>query len=67
MIFLNAIDTKPIFYSNWDGSVVYAKNSVLATQYIINARRTGPTGETFGKSRKQKLNRLYLVYLQRDL
>lgn len=66
-MFSNAIDTKAIFYSNWDGSVVYAKNSVLATQYIINARRTGPTGETFSKSRKQKLNLLYLVYLPCDL
>ncbi|KAJ8655059.1 hypothetical protein O0I10_009266 [Lichtheimia ornata] len=34
-------------FIKWDGSVVYAKNSVLATQYIINARRTGPTGEVF--------------------
>ncbi|KAI8138112.1 hypothetical protein BJV82DRAFT_632645 [Fennellomyces sp. T-0311] len=33
-------------FIKWDGSVVYAKNSVLATQYIINVRRTGVTGET---------------------
>ncbi|KAG2219163.1 hypothetical protein INT45_002354 [Circinella minor] len=33
-------------FINWDGSVVYAKNSVLASQYIINVRRTGPTGES---------------------
>ncbi|KAG0167865.1 hypothetical protein DFQ30_005564 [Apophysomyces sp. BC1015] len=33
-------------FIKWDGSVVYAKNSVLATQYIINCRRTGPTSET---------------------
>ncbi|KAF7732833.1 hypothetical protein EC973_000109 [Apophysomyces ossiformis] len=33
-------------FIKWDGSVVYAKNSVLATQYIINCRRTGRTGET---------------------
>ncbi|KAI9312179.1 Mechanosensitive ion channel-domain-containing protein, partial [Dichotomocladium elegans] len=33
-------------FKQWDGSIVYAKNSVLATQYIINIRRTGPTGET---------------------
>ncbi|KAI8390899.1 uncharacterized protein BYT42DRAFT_554714 [Radiomyces spectabilis] len=32
-------------FIKWDGSVVYAKNSVLATQYIINCRRTGRTGE----------------------
>ncbi|KAI8138108.1 hypothetical protein BJV82DRAFT_632626 [Fennellomyces sp. T-0311] len=33
-------------FVNWDGSIVYAKNSVLATQYITNVRRTGPTGES---------------------
>ncbi|KAI9492244.1 hypothetical protein BDB00DRAFT_873512 [Zychaea mexicana] len=33
-------------FIKWDGSVVYAKNSVLSTQYIINVRRTGITGET---------------------
>lgn len=53
-----------LFYSKWDGSVVYAKNSVLATQYIINARRTGPTGEVFGKSRKQVLDSKPLVCLR---
>ncbi|CEP08414.1 hypothetical protein [Parasitella parasitica] len=34
------------FNSKWDGSIVYAKNSVLTTQYIINVRRSGRTGET---------------------
>ncbi|CEG71088.1 hypothetical protein RMATCC62417_06876 [Rhizopus microsporus] len=33
-------------FLKWDGSVVYAKNSVLSTQYIINVRRSGRTGET---------------------
>ncbi|KAG0167793.1 hypothetical protein DFQ28_002892 [Apophysomyces sp. BC1034] len=33
-------------FKKWDGSIVYAKNSVLSTQYIINCRRTGRTGET---------------------
>lgn len=33
-------------FLKWDGSVIYAKNSVLATQYIINCRRTGRTTET---------------------
>ena len=37
------------FNSKWDGSIVYAKNSVLTTQYIINCRRTGRTGQTVGK------------------
>lgn len=32
-------------FLKWDGSVVYVKNSVLATQYIINCRRTGRTTE----------------------
>lgn len=35
--------------SKWDGTVVYVKNSVLTTQYIINVRRSGRTGETVGK------------------
>ncbi|KAL9545935.1 hypothetical protein MBANPS3_006896 [Mucor bainieri] len=34
-------------FLKWDGSVVYAKNSVLATQYIINCRRSGCTTESF--------------------
>lgn len=38
------------FNSKWDGSIVYAKNSVLTTEYIINCRRTGRTGQTVGKS-----------------
>ncbi|KAI8990281.1 hypothetical protein BDB01DRAFT_848352 [Pilobolus umbonatus] len=33
-------------FLKWDGSVVYAKNSVLTTQYIINVRRSGKTSET---------------------
>ncbi|KAI7863039.1 Mechanosensitive ion channel-domain-containing protein [Spinellus fusiger] len=33
-------------FNKWDGSIVYAKNSLLASQYIINCRRTGRTGET---------------------
>ncbi|KAI8075448.1 Mechanosensitive ion channel-domain-containing protein [Gilbertella persicaria] len=33
-------------FLKWDGSVVYAKNSVLTSQYIINVRRSGRTGET---------------------
>ncbi|KAL9539677.1 hypothetical protein MBANPS3_010130 [Mucor bainieri] len=33
-------------FLKWDGSIVYAKNSVLTTQYIINVRRSGRTGET---------------------
>ncbi|KAI9468925.1 MAG: Mechanosensitive ion channel-domain-containing protein [Benjaminiella poitrasii] len=33
-------------FIKWDGSIVYAKNSVLSTQYIINVRRSGRTGET---------------------
>ncbi|KAI8890820.1 hypothetical protein K501DRAFT_328372 [Backusella circina FSU 941] len=33
-------------FLKWDGSIVYAKNSVLTTQYIINCRRTGRTGQT---------------------
>ncbi|KAI9256658.1 hypothetical protein BDA99DRAFT_485107 [Phascolomyces articulosus] len=33
-------------FIKWDGSIVYAKNSILATQYIINVRRTGITGQT---------------------
>lgn len=32
-------------FLKWDGSVIYVKNSVLATQYIINCRRTGRTTE----------------------
>ncbi|KAL0075996.1 Mechanosensitive ion channel-domain-containing protein [Phycomyces blakesleeanus] len=32
-------------FNKWDGSIVYAKNSILATQYIINCRRTGRTCE----------------------
>ncbi|KAI9008953.1 Mechanosensitive ion channel-domain-containing protein [Phycomyces nitens] len=32
-------------FNKWDGSIVYAKNSILATQYIINCRRTGKTCE----------------------
>jgi hypothetical protein len=38
-----------LFYSKWDGTLVYAKNSVLSTQYIYNVRRSGRTGETNGK------------------
>lgn len=34
-------------FNNIEGSVVYAKNSVLATKYIINCRRTGRTTELF--------------------
>ncbi|KAL7314267.1 hypothetical protein PS15m_005863 [Mucor circinelloides] len=34
-------------FLKWDGSVIYAKNSVLATQYIINCRRSGSTTESF--------------------
>ncbi|KAI9245923.1 hypothetical protein EDC94DRAFT_590298 [Helicostylum pulchrum] len=34
-------------FHNLQGSVVYAKNSVLATKYIINCRRTGRTTELF--------------------
>ncbi|KAI9243860.1 hypothetical protein EDC94DRAFT_572733 [Helicostylum pulchrum] len=34
-------------FHNLQGSVVYAKNSVLATKYIINCRRTGRTSELF--------------------
>ncbi|GAA5796186.1 hypothetical protein HPULCUR_001555 [Helicostylum pulchrum] len=30
-------------FVKWDGSVIYAKNSVLTTQYIINVRRSGRT------------------------
>lgn len=37
------------FDSKWDGSLVYAKNSVLTTQYIINVRRSGKTCEANGK------------------
>lgn len=37
--------------SKWDGSIVYAKNSVLTTQYIINVRRSGRTGEVIGKEK----------------
>ncbi|KAI7874124.1 hypothetical protein K492DRAFT_154227 [Lichtheimia hyalospora FSU 10163] len=33
-------------FMNWDGTIIYAKNSVLATQYITNVRRSGPMGET---------------------
>ncbi|KAI8366471.1 hypothetical protein EDC96DRAFT_508209 [Choanephora cucurbitarum] len=33
-------------FLKWDGTVVYAKNSVLSTQYIFNVRRSGRTGET---------------------
>ncbi|KAI8987979.1 hypothetical protein BDF20DRAFT_832865 [Mycotypha africana] len=33
-------------FLKWDGTIVYAKNSVLSTQYIINVRRSGRTGET---------------------
>ncbi|CAO3643705.1 unnamed protein product [Mucor hiemalis] len=33
-------------FLKWDGSIVYAKNSVLTTQYIINVRRSGRTGQT---------------------
>ncbi|ORX42726.1 hypothetical protein DM01DRAFT_1369043 [Hesseltinella vesiculosa] len=33
-------------FIKWDGSVVYVKNSVLSTHYIINVRRAGPMGET---------------------
>ncbi|CAO3599374.1 unnamed protein product [Absidia cylindrospora] len=33
-------------FLKWDGSVVYVKNAVLSTLYIINIRRTGPMGET---------------------
>ncbi|KAI7905740.1 uncharacterized protein BX663DRAFT_500745 [Cokeromyces recurvatus] len=33
-------------FVKWDGSIVYAKNSTLSTQYIINIRRSGRTGET---------------------
>ncbi|KAG1145570.1 hypothetical protein G6F37_007175 [Rhizopus arrhizus] len=32
-------------FIKWDGSLVYAKNSVLTTQYIINVRRSGKTCE----------------------
>ncbi|KAG2199375.1 hypothetical protein INT47_001557 [Mucor saturninus] len=32
-------------FLKWDGSIVYAKNSVLTTQYIINVRRSGRTSE----------------------
>lgn len=32
-------------FLKWDGSVIYVKNAVLATQYIINCRRTGRTTE----------------------
>ncbi|KAI9342433.1 hypothetical protein BD770DRAFT_329768, partial [Pilaira anomala] len=34
-------------FKNLDGSVLYAKNSVLATKYIINCRRTVRASETF--------------------
>ncbi|KAF1806122.1 hypothetical protein FB192DRAFT_1270999, partial [Mucor lusitanicus] len=34
-------------FLKWDGSVIYVKNSVLATQYIINCRRSGCTTESF--------------------
>lgn len=34
-------------FLKWDGSVIYVKNSVLATQYIINCRRSGRTTESF--------------------
>lgn len=43
-----------IWSRKWDGSVIYAKNSVLATQYIINCRRSGRTTESFG-------NKLYIL------
>ncbi|KAI9318355.1 Mechanosensitive ion channel-domain-containing protein [Dichotomocladium elegans] len=33
-------------FINWDGTVVYVKNSVLSTLYITNVRRSGPTGES---------------------
>ncbi|KAI8369922.1 hypothetical protein BD560DRAFT_370352 [Blakeslea trispora] len=33
-------------FLKWDGTVVYAKNSVLSSQYIFNVRRSGRTGET---------------------
>ncbi|KAG1143699.1 hypothetical protein G6F37_003295 [Rhizopus arrhizus] len=33
-------------FVKWDGTLVYAKNSVLSTQYIYNVRRSGRTGET---------------------
>lgn len=44
----NISNRKKIVYRKWDGSVMYIKNSVLSTLYIINVRRTGPTGETIG-------------------
>jgi hypothetical protein len=36
--------------SKWDGTILYVKNSVLAPQYILNVSRSGPMGETVGKS-----------------
>ncbi|RCH81850.1 hypothetical protein CU098_003733, partial [Rhizopus stolonifer] len=34
-------------FLKWSGDVVYVKNTVLATKYIINCRRTGNTTEAF--------------------
>ncbi|KAG2194382.1 hypothetical protein INT47_006697 [Mucor saturninus] len=34
-------------FRNLDGSVVYVRNSVLATKYIVNCRRSGRTSERF--------------------
>ncbi|KAG1473103.1 hypothetical protein G6F56_001144 [Rhizopus delemar] len=32
-------------FRKWDGTIVYVKNSVLTTQYIMNVRRSGRTCE----------------------
>jgi hypothetical protein len=43
------IDLLTTTFKKWDGTLGYARNSVIAPQYILNLRRSGPMAEVIGK------------------
>lgn len=44
---VKAIDLLQTTFARWDGQLFYAPNSVLATKYIYNVRRSQPQMEVF--------------------
>jgi small-conductance mechanosensitive channel len=42
------IDLLTTTFKKWDGTTLYAHNTVIAPQYICNLRRSGPMAEVIG-------------------